>query len=524
MLLLTMLVMGFGRASAPKLDFEYVEILEIENQILANDNLFILFFNQRDGATEEVHRDFLKAAALLSADKIDVKILECNDKLSTRMEDLLHVYKYPKFKFFQHGKPSQTYNGGQKIPHIVAWVKKMLRQKKSESTEIVGYDDFIQILSSHEIKESIFFYGFKDSEQFTIYEKVAETRVVKFYWTSNTLVWKILEFMVENSIFNPNKHPLYDEEVHKTKDLYEQRIFQSIKLEDETTTLTLNKLFFVRKVKFASEEVYITDSLVSYDSISLKSFIKGKLYQIIENVHALKQTIEAKTSEEEHLYFAFLYNKPAFYAIKQHLKEIIKNFASKYTLAFVDLEAGNGYIYLEIFKYDKDSIFILQQKKNENIFHKYKVDVNFNHFFVDIAKEFSNSFTSNQLVEYVKSRPVESVTYKDPLFSEAVGSNYESLVYDSYQSVLTIFYQQDDGKLATLVNFVKKYEDLFFHFKFLRINVADNEVKDNLKGKNFPFVKIYYGKNKTLTKGISFTPDENAFSAFIKEIVTSDEL
>ena len=74
------------------------------------------------------------------------------------------------------------------------------------------------------------------------------------------------------------------------------------------------------------------------------------------------------------------------------------------------------------------------------------------------------------------------------------------------------------------MSLIKKYENLFFHFKFVRINVDENEVRENLKSKIFPYVKIYQGANKANTKSISYTPDENAFVAFIKEVVMSDEL
>jgi hypothetical protein len=511
-------------SSIGKFEFGYVDTLEIENQILLKDNLFILFFDKRDGSTEDVHRDFLKAAAILQNDKITINVLECNSKLSTRLEDKLRVYKVPKVKFFQLGKVGQTYNGGQKVPHIIAWVKKVLRKTNTESTEIANYDDFIRVFTSDDIKDYMVFYGFKDSEQFAIYEKVAKTRMLKFYWTSNTLVWKILEYMAESSSFKPSRYPLYDEEVHKSQSLYEQRIYQMIQLEEDIRSPILNKIFYVKKIKFAHEEIYLTDSLSSFDVNTLKTFIKNRFYPITENIYLLKQAIEAKTSEEEKVYLVFLYNRSSFYAIRENLKEIIESFTKKFIVTFVDLEIGNSYYYLEIFKYDRDSLFILEQRKNEQFIRKFKVDLNYAQNFLEVAKDFARDYSNKTLVEFVKSKSPESVTFKDPLFVEAVGSNYESLVYDSYQNVLAIFYKQDDAKLTFMMSLVKKYENLFFHFKFIRINVDENEVRENLKGKIFPYVKIYQGKNKAHTKSMSYTPDENAFVAFIKEVVMSDEL
>lgn len=522
-LILAVISSGYA-SSIGKFEFNYVDTLEIENQILTKDNLFILFFDKRDGSTEDIHRDFLKAAAILQNDKIKINVLECNSKLSTRLEDKLRVYKYPKVKFFQLGKIAQTYNGGQKVPHIVAWVKKILRKTNTESMEIANYEDFLKVFTSDDIKDYMVFYGFKDSEQFAIYEKVAKTRIIKFFWTFNTLIWKILEYMVENSSFNPNRYPLYDEEVHKSKSLYEQRIFQMIPLEEDIKSSTINKIFYVKKIKFAHEEIYLTDSLSSFDVNIAKTFIKNRFYPMVENIYSLKQAIEAKTSEEEKVYFVFLYNRSSFFAIRENLKEIIESFTKKFIVAFVDLEVGNSYYYLEIFKYDRDSLFVLEQKKNEQFIRKFKIDVNYNQNFVETAKDFARDYSNKNLTEYVKSKSLESVTFKDSLFVEAVGSNYDSLVYGSYQNVLAIFYKQDDNKVAFLMNMVKKYENLFFHFKFLRINVDENEVRENLKGKIFPYVKIYQGKNKSNTKSISYTPDENAFVAFIKEVVMSDEL
>jgi hypothetical protein len=511
-------------ASADKLEFSYVDSLDLESQILAKDNLFVLFFDKRDGSTEEVHRDFLKAAAILHNDTIKINVIECNGKLSSRLEDKLRVYKFPKIKFFQLGKLGQSYNGGQKVQHIVAWVKKVLRKTNTETAEIASYDDFLKVFTDDDIKDYVVFFGYRNSEQFANFETVAKTRVVKFYWTSNSLVWKILEFMVENSSFNPNRYPLYDEEVHKSISLYEQRIFQMVKLEEDIKTSIVNKIFYIKKIKFAHEEMYLTDSISISVVPTIKAFIKNRSFTLVENIHSLKQSLDAKASDEDKTYFAFLYNRSSFFAIRDNLKEIIETFSKDFIVTFVELELSNSHIYLEIFKHDQDSLYILEHKRNEQFIRKFKASVNYNLNFLETAKYFARDHSNKTLTEFIKSKAIASVTFNDALFVEAVGSNYESLVYGSYQNVLTIFYRRDDSKVDFLMDLVKKYENLFFHFKFLRINVDDNEVKENFTGKNFPLVKIYQGNGKRKVKSVSFTPDETAFAAFIKDAILSDEL
>lgn len=524
-LLISLLILqGQNWAAPAPMEFRYIEPMDIEQAVLTQDNLFVLFFDRRDGSTEDLHRDFLKAAGILQSDKIKINVLECNERLSTRQEDRFRVFKYPKIKFFQLGRLPHSYSGGLKVPHIVAWVKKILRKKHTESLELASFEELLRPLSGEDSREFMLFYGQKESVQFEVYERVARTRLVRFFWSSNPLVWRVLETIAETGLFNSKRFPLYDEEVHKSLSQYEQRIYQSLQLEEEPAGPQLDKVYYIRKLRFTHESIFLVDSLQHYDINGLKLFLKNRVYPIVENIYALKQVIETKTSEEEKIYLVFLYNRPAFSAIKDNLREIIEAFTKRFIVAFVDLDAGNSYYYLEIFKYDKDSIFILEQKKNEQFIRKYKIDVNYNHYFVDTARDIEREYLDRRLQEYIKSRDPASVNFTDSLFTESVGLNYEQLVFGGYHNVLVIFYRQDDARLAQLMSWVKKYENFFYHFRFLRINIDENEVRENLQGRIFPFVKIYYGERKTLAKSIGYTPDENAFVAFIKSTVISDEL
>ena len=147
--------------------------------IKEHSHALVEFYAPWCGHCKKLAPEYSKAAKKLKAQGSQVPLCKVDSTVEKALAEKYQIKGYPTLKFFINGSPID-YNGGRVEDEIVSWINKKSGVAVKELTEVSGLDKFI-----NDQEVAVVFFGSKDSDQFKVFEKVAQANdEVTFGWAN----------------------------------------------------------------------------------------------------------------------------------------------------------------------------------------------------------------------------------------------------------------------------------------------------------------------------------------------------
>ena len=537
-------------AKNKNLKYNYIKSINIEKEIKGKDNYFILFFDQIDGKTEDIYREFLLAKKFLKIEKnIDIEVFSVNNKISQRLEKKFKVYKVPKAKFFKDGK-IYSFDGRFKIASIKAWVKKMFRKIIYESMEIKEKNDLEKLMGSGEDFFAVFSGDF-NSKEFKVFEKIAKIKIVNCFRTDIDDLKRFFFNLEENFMMGKSEMKKLISEIGGSENVQNEEKndnnlknknskdnLKNLEKKENDVNLEKNKIdnldkftkyvrfqknpfvFFIQKkiiensYKFTIKKIIIDN----YQNLkkSIRNFTKRNYLTDFSNI--LKSIDKSKNLK----YLILLYKNENQKNASKFFDSIFKKHDFEYL--FIDINNYKISMILNNFIfYQEESIFILEKKEEEINRYLFKIDF-IKSSKIDELKNYQNfveKYKLNKLEKYQKSFCEEKK--KDSIFIPICTQIYKEVLNKKVPKLVFYFENKDrkyDYYIKNLNEIYPKLKNLIFY----SFDAAQNEIDYKESHKMvFPYLKIFYGDLGDNKKGISFTGIKSTFNNFFQDFI-DDEL
>lgn len=509
--LLLLLTLDVSHASEPPV-FNYVKTLEIEPAIAEHDNLFILFFNKKDGSTEDVQREFLKAKQLLAPDGIEISVLEYNGILSQRLETMLNVYKYPKHKFFKKGRASESYDGPIKAPVIKAWVKTRCRKRAFMSSEANTVQDLVRYLSEGE-SSLVVYWGEPTGKLFNTFEQLAKRQQTVFIWTQNNDNRLILEHIQKEKFIAAEDFS----KIQKSDTSGESSILNASTEEANSGA----SIYFLKKRNFSRNFLFAPTKTQSsnlnelsniLDSTFKSSFLKG-----------FDEYFDSLGKSASNARYAFLLFKSVnmLQISKIYSKLSTDNRFNQIILADIhDTSSRNGLSgYL---KHQGEAFFIVEIDDKEK-HRKFKLELDFaDKDTQSRIQQFTDDVCNRIIEEYVRTKAVEDEPVNG--IRELNSLNFEKhVIANTGKPCLVIFFGHKQDTYKLVANYISQHMASLNGIDLFSFDVVNNEIEENFSNKNLPYLRIYDETRKTY-ENIAYTANTKVFEAFLSKYFTQNEL
>lgn len=501
----------YTSSAMENLEFEYVKTLEIKSAISHNDNLFILFFDRRDGTTEDIHREFLKAKEMLKAERLKIKVLEYNGILSQRYETMFDVYKYPKIKFFKKGKAAETYDGLIKSPVIKAWTKTKLRKPTLTSIEAKNPQQLASYLANKE-KSIIVYWGHADGNLFDSFETMAKSQKTTFIWSYDSDNRLLLEYITTKLFIH---REMFTQIENKNEKSVQTILNFSQNFNNDTPAI-----YFINKYQFSKNFIFSSNKALSTNTIVLNKFID----QIIKTnliTDFDEYTEYLKTNKGPGKYAFMLINTDSLYKVARIWSQLPKTgLFNKYIILDMQNSANRNGITAYL-KYPHESFIILEVDPKSKP-AKYKLDVNYSHKSAESnVRKFLTDYKNKKLKVFLKSKKIIEPMKNG--IREINAAGFGAFIHNNMKrQCMVIFYGNESPSYAALLKYIRDNVSLLSYMDIYLFDVYNNEFDEDLTKKSLPYIRVY-DKTKKKFESVAFSNNRSVMEAFIaKYFVESD--
>ena len=492
--------------------FEYVKTLDIESSIAAHDNLFILFFDKKDGSTEDIHREFLKAKDMLDNEGLTINVLEYNGKLSQRLETMLSVFKYPKVKFFKKEKSPESYDGVLKAPVIRAWTKTKLRKKSSISNAASNTRQLLSYISNDD-KSLVVYWGNPEGELFSDFEKLAKSQKTTFVWTNNKDNKILLEY-VHNKLYISN-------ELFTKIEQNDNGDISTILNLNYTDSDTYQAVYFINKYQFSRSFLFSSNKVESNKNSDLMEQIDCVLKaDLLTN---FKEFNDYLNESKGPLTIAFvLFMTENLSKASEIWTQLQPKGYFDQTVLLDIYNPSNRSGLTNVLKFQQEAFFIVEIQENKEI-KKFKSEVDYkDESAKDAIIRFIESYRNGEAEEYIKSKNIKEPVRKN--IRELNALNYYAYISkDARKPCMVIYYSSENKAYEALVEYLAANATKLDHMDIFAFDVNNNESREDFSGRSFPYLRIY-DESRQNFKSISYTTNKSTIEAFIAEYFKNEEL